>query len=95
MSISRSRSTCSIETPAVGFVVDGEALAVAEAVRLRAQDPDARRVEGRNPHALRDLAEKLAQPMAHLVGRLVREGDREHLPWGVRVPIRPDTRSGA
>ncbi len=69
------------EPQRVRLVVDGERRPVAEAVRLPAQDPAARGVEGRHPHVLRHRADEGGDPLLHLPRRLVREGDREDRPW--------------
>ncbi len=64
----------------VGRVVDGEALREPEVLGLAPQDAHARRVERRDPHALRRLAaDQRADPVAHLGRRLVRERDGENL----------------
>ena len=67
------------ERPAVGRVVDGEALREPEILGFASQDSHARGVEGGDPHALGGLADDLVHAFAHLRGRLVREGDREDL----------------
>ena len=69
----------------VGLVVDREVRAVAEPRRLAPQDAAARRVEGEHPHRPHHGPEQRPEPRAHLVGRLVRERDREDL-----VRPRPD-----
>ena len=46
-------------------------------VDLLAQDPHARGVERADPHDLRAAADQLLDPLAHLGGRLVGEGDRQ------------------
>ena len=66
----------------VGVVVDGERRPVAQAAGVRAQDPQAGRVEGGDPHALGSRADQLDHPPAHLLGRLVGEGDGQDLPGG-------------
>ena len=63
----------------VGLVVDREVRAVAEALRLAAQDAAARSVEGEDPEPLAGAAEQPLQALLHLARRLVREGDRENL----------------
>ena len=63
----------------VGRVVDRELARVAEQVAVGAQDAHARRVERRHPHGLHDRADERADPLAHLGGCLVGEGDREDL----------------
>jgi hypothetical protein len=72
------------EAPAVGVVVDGEARAVPQAVAVHAQDAQAGRVEGGDPHLLGRVADKVDDARPHLVGRLVGEGDGEDAP-GRRV----------
>ena len=67
------------EAGRVGLVVDREARPVAEQRRLAAQDPRARGVEGRHPHAVADRADELGDPLAHLARGLVGERDREDL----------------
>ena len=63
----------------VGLVVDRELARVAEPLGLGAQDPRAGRVEGHQPHAARAVAEQPLDALAHLLGGLVRERDREDL----------------
>jgi quercetin dioxygenase-like cupin family protein len=61
-------------------VVDGEAAAVAQAGELATQDPDARLVEGGDPHPVgQPVPHQPADPLGHLAGGLVGEGDREDL----------------
>ena len=62
----------------VGLVVDREVRPVAEPIGVAAQDPAAGRVERQHPHAAR-APDELLDPLAHLAGRPVREGDREDL----------------
>ena len=72
-----------LDQPArVLVVVDGEGRAVAEADRVRAEHAQAGRVEGGDPHPLGPGAHQLDDPPAHLVGRLVGEGDGQDLPGG-------------
>ena len=52
---------------------------VAQLVGVPAEDPDAGRVERRHPHLLGHRADQRLDPLAHLVGRLVGEGDGEDL----------------
>ena len=73
------------QAPRVGLVVDRELARVAQAVRLGAQHPRARRVEGHHPHRARAAAEQQLDALAHLLRRLVRERDREDL-VGARHP---------
>ena len=61
----------------VGGVVDREVRLVAELVDLLAQDPHARGVERRDPHDPGALADQLLDPLLHLGGGLVGEGDRQ------------------
>ena len=64
----------------VGRVVDRETAREAELLGLAAQDAHARRVERRDPHALRGVpADELLDALAHLARRLVRERDGENL----------------
>ena len=63
----------------VGLVVDRERRAVAEPLRLAAQDPPAGRVEREDPDRARGAAEHPLEPLPHLGRRLVRERDREDL----------------
>ncbi len=63
----------------VARVVDRERLREAELLGLAAQDAHARRVERRDPHALRAVADQLTDALAHLARGLVRERDREDL----------------
>ena len=66
----------------VGLVVDGEVALVAEAGGVPAQDAHARGVEGRHPHAPGHRADQGLDPLAHLLGRLVGEGDGQDLERG-------------
>ncbi len=68
------------EAQRVGIVVDGEAAAVAEAVGVAAQDAHAGRVERGDPHLVGDGPDQRADAVAHLVGGLVGEGDRQNRP---------------
>ena len=63
----------------VGRVVDREARREAELVGLAAQDANAGRVEGRDPHAIRSTADDVLDALAHLGSGLIGEGDREDL----------------
>ena len=67
------------EPDLVGLVVDGEIRAVSEPLRLAAEDPAARGVEGQHPEAARAAAEKVLEPLPHFPRGLVRERDREDL----------------
>ena len=74
-----------LDEPArVGVVVDGEGGAVAQPVSVGAQDAQAGRVEGRDPHLLGGRPDQFGHPRAHLARRLVGEGDGENAP-GRRV----------
>ncbi len=64
---------------AVGLVVDREALRVSEALGLDPQQPGAGRVKGHHPHPPMHPADERAHPLAHFLGGLVGEGDREDL----------------
>ena len=83
----------------VGLVVDREAGRVAEAPGLPAQDPDAGRVEGHQPHRPCPGPGQRRGPGRHLAGRLVGERDGEDLvrldlALGQQVgdPVRQDPR---
>ena len=67
------------EADLVGLVVDREVRAVAEPLRLAAQDPAAGRVERHHPGGARRRADEISDALAHLPRRLVREGDRKDL----------------
>ena len=70
-----------LDEPArVGVVVDRERGPVAQPVGVAAQDAQARRVEGRDPHLSARGPDQLGHPVAHLLGRLVGEGDGEDPP---------------
>lgn len=64
----------------VGGVVDRERRGEAEALRLAAQDPHARAVEGHDPHGVGARSDELLDALLHLARGLVGEGDREDLP---------------
>ena len=70
----------------VGGVVDRERRLVAEPVDLLAQDPHAGGVERRDPHDPGPSADELLDPLAHLGGGLVGEGDRQDRA-GMRVAL--------
>ena len=78
---SRSSSSrhCFVEAELVGRVVDREVRAVAEVLRLAAEDAAAGGVEGHHPGGARGRADEALDALAHLRGGLVREGDREDL----------------
>ena len=63
------------EAGRVGLVVDRELPRVAEQVGVGPQDAHARRVERGHPHRSGDRADQFGDAAAHLVGRLVGEGD--------------------
>ncbi|MGY3680304.1 hypothetical protein ACVWXU_003927 [Streptomyces sp. TE33382] len=63
----------------VGGVVDRERRGEAELLRLAAQDPHARAVEGHDPHGVGARADELLDTLLHLARGLVGEGDREDL----------------
>ncbi len=74
----------------VGLIVDRERGWVAEALRLPAQDADARGVERHDPHGPGPRADQHGHPRCHLAGRLVGEGDgqdlaRQDVPRGEQV----------
>ena len=65
------------EADGVGLVVDRERRPVAEHRRVAAEDARARGVEGGHPHAVRDRADEVGDPLLHLARGLVGEGDGE------------------
>ena len=67
------------EPQLVGLVVDGEVRPVAEPRRLAAEDAAAGGVEGHHPAGAGGRADEILDALAHLGGRLVREGDGEDL----------------
>ena len=67
------------EADLVGLVVDREVRAVAEAGGLAPQDATAGGVERQDPDRAGDAAEHVLEPLAHLSGSLVSEGDRQDL----------------
>src|SRR5262245_18754520 len=67
------------EANLVGLVVDREVRAVAEPLRLSAQDASAGGVEGKDPEAASARPQEVPQALAHLAGSLVREGNGEDL----------------
>ena len=67
------------QPPRVGLVVDRELPRVPEPLGLGAQDARAGGVEGHQPHPARAVAEQPLDALAHLLGRLVGEGDRQDL----------------
>ncbi len=84
---------------AVGVVVDGERAAVPEPPGVSPEDPDAGRVERGHPHGLRRRADQLGQPVLHLRGSLVGEGDGQDLvgcgiPGGDQVGDAPSEHPG-
>ena len=76
---SSSSRTDFVEANLVGLVVDREVRPVAEPGRLPAEDAAAGGVEGEDPDRAGDSAEHVLEPLAHLAGGLVREGDRQDL----------------
>ncbi len=68
------------EAARVRVVVDGEGPSVAQPIGVTAQDPQAGGVEGRDPHLLAPGPHQLGDPVAHLPGGLVGEGDGQHTP---------------
>ena len=68
------------EPLAVGRVVDREAALHPDLGRLAAQDAHARGVEGHDPHRPGAGSDELLDPLAHLGGGLVGEGDGQDLP---------------
>ncbi len=67
------------EADGVGLVVDRERRPVAETFDVAAQDPRARRVERRHPHAASDRTDEGFDAFLHLARGLVGERDREDL----------------
>ncbi len=67
------------EALGVGRVVDRERGGEAEPLRLAAQDPYARAVEGHDPHGVGPRSDELLDALLHLAGGLVGEGDRQDL----------------
>ena len=63
----------------VGGVVDREGRPQPDLVGLAAQDAHAGAVEGHDPHGPGARADERRDPLAHLGGGLVGEGDGEHL----------------
>ena len=61
---------------ALRFAVDGKILVVADALGVHAQDAHAHAVDGADPHALAPI-DHIRKAHAHLVRRLIREGDGE------------------
>jgi hypothetical protein len=65
----------------VALVVDRVARRAARVAGVRAQDPRAQCVEGAERDGAGELrADAAGEPLAHLAGRLVGEGDRQDLP---------------
>ena len=62
---------------ALGFAVNGKVFAVAEALGVHAQNAHAHAVDGADPHTLRAVDHR-REALAHLVCRLVGEGDGEN-----------------
>ena len=71
----------------VGLVVDREALRVAEPLRLRAQDARAGGVERHHPHHAHHAPDQHLHALAHLLGGLVGERDREDLARACAAPV--------
>ena len=67
------------QAQAVGLVVDREGRLQPQPVGLPTQDPHARGVERRDPHRPRPRTDRGLDPLAHLGGGLVREGDGQDL----------------
>ena len=65
--------------PRIRLVVDREAALVGEPIGVLTEDPRAGGVEGHHPHDARGGAGQRPDPLLHLAGRLVGEGDREDL----------------
>lgn len=64
----------------VGVVVDREVAADADLVAVLPEQPRAHRVEGADHQPARAARDELGEPLAHLAGRLVGEGDGEDAP---------------
>ena len=73
----------------IAFVEDREIAIVAERVTFLAQDSRARGMKGADPRQARVVADQRRDPLAHLVGGLVGEGDRQHL-GGRRLALGQD-----
>src|SRR5262249_9764904 len=69
------------EADLVGLIVDREVRAVAEPLRLAAQDAAAGGGERHHPRRTRGRPDEGGAALAHLPRRLVRERDREDLGW--------------
>ena len=67
------------EPHSISLVVDRETAREAETLDIAPQNPHARRVEGRDPHLLRDRPDEPADAVLHLPRRLVGERDRQNL----------------
>src|SRR5262249_47526204 len=67
------------EADLVGLVVDGEVRAVAEPLRLAAEDPAACRGEREDPEPAPRRAQQPLEPLPHLARGLVRERDGQNL----------------
>ena len=83
----------------IGRVVDHEVARQPDVRRFPPQQPRAQGMECRQPHPVRVVAQQRLDPLAHLAGRLVGEGDRQHLIRGrvavadeIRDAIRDDAR---
>ena len=63
----------------VVLVVDGEVAREAQPIAIGAQHPHAHRVEREHPHRAHARSDERAEPLAHLGGGLVGEGDGEYL----------------
>ena len=67
------------EPDLIGLVVDREVRAIAQPLRLAPQDAPAGGMESEDPEPLAASPEQALEPLPHLAGSLVREGDGEDL----------------
>ena len=62
-------------------IVDREMSVISKSVDMSAQYTPAGAVERGDPDAFRSEAHQIVYPLPHLIGRLVRESDRQYVPW--------------